>query len=341
MNESGKRATRAALCVIAAGACFAIADASRPLPAAAAPHIDFLETEHHLGKMEQHSAKSHTFLFTNSGDAPLIVTKTETTCGCTVARATQGAIPPGGRGEVAVTFESREAFGEVSKLVTVLSNADNAPTKLTVSAFIRTDLYIHKFVQFGKVARDEAAERTIEAKGDASVGFRVTRVETDAPYLSATFKEVASTNPEMGPTFVIRVALAPGAPPGTMNRKLLLHTNLASKPVIEVPIYANVGGYLTFGTDALNFGTFPAGTARSVTLDIAAPAEHPVMVTGVRSTNPDVSVTLETVVPGRAYRAVCKVNPAKSAGRLAGAIVVTTNDSGEPSREVQFTGFAK
>jgi len=341
VNILATRATRAILATFAAGACIALAGAAFPRAAAAAPHIEFLETEHHLGKMEQHSAKSHTFLFANSGDAPLIVTKTETTCGCTVARATQGAIPPGGRGEVAVTFESREAFGEVSKSVKVLSNADNAVTTLTVTAFIRTDLYIHKFVQFGKVGRDEASERTIEAKGDAAVGFRVTRVETDAPYLSASFKEVASDDPEMGPTFVIRVALSPGAPPGTMNRKLLLHTNLASKPVVEVPIYANVGGYLTFSTDALNFGTFPAGTAKVLALDIAAPAEHPVMVTGVRSTSPDVSATLETVSAGRAYRVSCKVSGAKTAGRLAGSIIVTTNDPGEPSREVPFTGFAK
>ncbi len=341
MNAFARRATRAALATLAAGACIAFADAARPRAAAAAPHIEFVETEHHLGKMEQHSSKSYTFLFANSGDAPLIVTKTETTCGCTVARATQGAIPPGGRGEVAVTFESREAFGEISKVITVLSNADNAVTKLSVSAFIRTDLYIHKFVQFGKVARDEASERTIEAKGDAAVGFRVTKVETDAPYLSASFIEVPPTAPEFGPKFEIRVALSPGAPPGTMNRKLLLHTNLASQPLIEVPIYANVGGYLTFSSDAMNFGTFPAGTAKVLMLDVAAPAEHPVTVTGARSTSPDVSVNLETVSAGRAYRVICKVTSAKTAGRLAGSIVVTTSDPGEPSREVQFTGFAK
>ncbi|MFN0152438.1 MAG: DUF1573 domain-containing protein [bacterium] len=336
-----RRVTRAAFATLIAGSCIAAADAARPRDAIAAPHIEFLETEYHLGKMEQHSAKSHTFLFTNTGDAPLTVTKTETTCGCTVAQATQGAIPPGGRGEVAVTFESREAFGEITKAVTVRSNADNAETKLSVTAFIRTDLYIHKFVQFGKVARDEASERTIEAKGDASVGFRVTKVETDAPYLSASFSETPSTAPEFGPKFEIRVALSPGAPPGTMNRKLLLHTNLSSKPVIEVPIYANVGGYLTFSTDALNFGTFAAGTAKVVTLDIAAPAEHPITIVGARSTSPDVTTSLETVSAGRAYRVICKVSAAKTPGRLAGSIVVSTNDRGEPSREVQFTGFAK
>ena len=58
-----------------------------------------------------------------------------------------------------MTFESREAFGEISKDITVRTNADNSVTVLKLTAFIRTDLYIHKFVQFGKVQRGTTVER--------------------------------------------------------------------------------------------------------------------------------------------------------------------------------------
>jgi len=62
-----------------AGGLFAVAAviAGAPAPALAAPHIDFVQTEQHLGKMEQHSTRECTFRFVNTGDAPLIVEKTE------------------------------------------------------------------------------------------------------------------------------------------------------------------------------------------------------------------------------------------------------------------------
>lgn len=52
--------------------------AGAPAPALAAPHIDFVQTEQHLGKMEQQSSRECTFRFVNTGDAPLIIEKTET-----------------------------------------------------------------------------------------------------------------------------------------------------------------------------------------------------------------------------------------------------------------------
>jgi hypothetical protein len=241
---------------------------------------------------------------------------------------------------VRVSFESREAFGEITKEITVRTNADNPVTVLKITAFIRTDLYIHKFVQFGKVQRGATLERTMEAKGEKQVGFRVTSVETDAPYLTATMKESPAQG-EMGPKYDVRVVLGPGAPPGKLTKKLLLHTNLPDKPIIEVPIYAEVGGYLAFSAESLNFGTFVAGTPKKLSLEITAPADHPVKVTGVRSSTPDVAATLETVRPGHSYRVVCTVSTKKKPGRIFGTLVIETDDSAEPRREIALTGFAQ
>lgn len=239
-----------------------------------------------------------------------------------------------------MTFESREAFGEISKDITVRTNADNPVTMLKVKAFVRTDLYIHKFVQFGKVQRGKTLERTMEAKGEKAVGFRVTSVETDAPYLSATMHESPAEG-EMGPKYEVRVVLGPDAPPGKITKTLFLHTNLSDKPIIDVPIYAEIGGYLALSADALNFGTFAAGTPKKLSVDITAPDNRPITITGVRSSTPDVTATLETVRAGHSYRVMCVVNPKKVKGRLFGTLVIETNDSAEPRREVALTGFAQ
>lgn len=65
----------AGLRFIVFGACLFAAAA----PAVAAPHIDFVETTQHIGKMEQHTSREATFRYVNTGDEPLIIEKAEST----------------------------------------------------------------------------------------------------------------------------------------------------------------------------------------------------------------------------------------------------------------------
>ena len=145
----------------------------------------------------------------------------------------------------------------------------------------------------------------------------------------------------MGPKYDVKVVLGPGAPPGKLTKTLRLHTNLPDKPLIEVPIYAEVSGYLALSAESLNFGTFVAGTPRKLSVEITAPADHPIKITAVRSGTPDVTATLETVRASHSYRVLCTVSTKKKPGRIFGTLVIETNDPAEPRREVSLTGFAQ
>jgi hypothetical protein len=66
------------------------------------PVMEFEEQEFDFGTVEEGEVVEHTFVFTNTGDAPLIVSNAVATCGCTVPTWTKKAISPGDKGEMLI-----------------------------------------------------------------------------------------------------------------------------------------------------------------------------------------------------------------------------------------------
>ena len=80
------------------------------------------------------------FKFINTGKEPLIISKANASCGCTVPEWPKDAIAPGKSGEIKVVFDSKGkgAVGgrDESKRVTITANTDPADTYLTIKGKI-------------------------------------------------------------------------------------------------------------------------------------------------------------------------------------------------------------
>ena len=63
------------------------------------------------------------FEFTNTGNAPLVITNVLSTCGCTVPTKPEAPIMPGKKGKIEVKYNM--ATGPIRKTITVESNASN------------------------------------------------------------------------------------------------------------------------------------------------------------------------------------------------------------------------
>jgi len=63
------------------------------------------------------------FEFTNTGDAPLIISKVNSSCGCTVPSYPKDPIMPGKTGQIEVKYNMNP--GPINKTVTVETNAVN------------------------------------------------------------------------------------------------------------------------------------------------------------------------------------------------------------------------
>lgn len=74
------------------------------------------------GTIAQGANGERTFSFTNTGVAPIIISKVKGSCGCTVPTKPKGAIMPGETAEIGVKYDTNRV-GAFSKSVTVTSNA--------------------------------------------------------------------------------------------------------------------------------------------------------------------------------------------------------------------------
>lgn len=64
-----------------------------------------------------------TFIFTNTGNEPLVITNVRSTCGCTVPSKPEEPIMPGKTGKIDVKYNM--SVGRISRTITVESNAVN------------------------------------------------------------------------------------------------------------------------------------------------------------------------------------------------------------------------
>ncbi len=75
-----------------------------------------------------------TFEFTNTGDAPLLITNARSSCGCTVPQPPKEPIMPGGSDKIEVRYNMNP--GTISRTITVETNATNVENG-TVQLYIK------------------------------------------------------------------------------------------------------------------------------------------------------------------------------------------------------------
>ncbi len=97
--------------------------------------IDFETEIIDYGTINQHSNGVKVFAFTNTGNAPLIISEVKTSCGCTVPTFSKEAILPGEKGEIEIKYDTKR-LGAFTKTVTVLSNANQTRKTLKIKGNI-------------------------------------------------------------------------------------------------------------------------------------------------------------------------------------------------------------
>ncbi|CDF78237.1 conserved hypothetical protein (DUF1573) containing PapD-like domain, putative periplasmic chaperone protein [Formosa agariphila KMM 3901] len=93
--------------------------------------IEFKSDTIDYGTIEKGADGVRVFEFTNTGDAPLIVSKVTSSCGCTVPKKPEGPIMPGKTGEISVKYDTNRVM-PIRKTITVMSNADTPTVALKI-----------------------------------------------------------------------------------------------------------------------------------------------------------------------------------------------------------------
>lgn len=109
--------------------------AVRDEAAKAVPVMTFEKMEHDFGTIEQNAAQETAFKFTNTGNAPLIITDAKSSCGCTVPNPPKEPIAPGESSELMVKFNGA-GQNQVTKAITVTANTEKGSEVIRIKAFV-------------------------------------------------------------------------------------------------------------------------------------------------------------------------------------------------------------
>ena len=91
------------------------------------PKIQFATPLYDFGRVRTGEPVKYTYVFTNTGDAVLILSNVQPQCGCTKAGEWTKQVEPGKTGSIPIQFNTSAYNGAISKQVTVTCNVTNQP----------------------------------------------------------------------------------------------------------------------------------------------------------------------------------------------------------------------
>ena len=99
------------------------------------PNISWEESAFDFGDIPEANGKvAHKFNFTNTGNAPLVITNVRPSCGCTTSDYTKEPVAPGGKGYVEASFDPARRIGNNSKSITVTTNSATPTSTIRFTA---------------------------------------------------------------------------------------------------------------------------------------------------------------------------------------------------------------
>lgn len=111
-------------------------------PAGPTTSVRFNEEVHNFGNVDIDTDNPHSFVFTNTGKEPLLITNAKGSCGCTVPSWPKDPIMPGSTGKIDVVFRpSKGQAGQPQeKTVTITANTEPVNTVVRIKAMVNPEV---------------------------------------------------------------------------------------------------------------------------------------------------------------------------------------------------------
>tara|TARA_B110000285_G_scaffold220737_1_gene272832 strand:+ start:360 stop:764 length:405 start_codon:yes stop_codon:yes gene_type:complete len=95
------------------------------------------------GAINKSANGERVFVFTNIGNAPIIIKNIQSSCGCTVPKKPEKPVMPGEKGEIKVSYDTKRVGG-FSKSITIFSNAKNPRKIIKIKGIINKEVSLQK-----------------------------------------------------------------------------------------------------------------------------------------------------------------------------------------------------
>ena len=245
-------------------------------------------------------------------------------------------IPPGGVGEVKITFRSKGYQGKTKKSVTVETNdPENQRVRLSVGGEVVAEVTVKpRYINFRNVTR-ESPPKPISLEISLREGKRLKIREVSVNTPSVVLQELEKT--EGGARY--SVSLAEKVPTGRLTGKIFVKTNSKKSPTTQVPLYAFVQGRVKVSPQLLSFGMIRPGEPSIREITLRGTGESGFSVDKVDATGDVITTEVLPENEGELYRIRVTYDPGdKTKGRVSERLTIHLGGGEEETLEVPVYG---
>jgi hypothetical protein len=274
----------------------------RQVSAEAVPKLTVENPTVEFGTVKEGAPVEAVFRLKNNGTAPLELRSIQPACGCTVAASSSSVIAPGATSEVRATFDTAGFQGPKVKTIRIYTNDPQQPTSvLTLRGTVLEEILVDPpRVYFGNVTKGDSPSKALSLLTNAGTDIQVNEVSTRSEHLSLQVEDAAREG-KLGKR--ILVTLRPSAPVGAFRATVLARTTSTQRPLITIPVFAQVQGKLRLVPSYVSFDLLdgPLEKAVSKTIEVQNDSAQRIAIQSVESDNPSVLTQVREVEPGKLY----------------------------------------
>lgn len=326
---------------------------------------------------ESDGPASHTFVITNKGNAPLVITRVTASCGCTQPQWTKSPIAPGKTGEVKITYNPKGRPGPFYKTVSIFSNGKKGSYSLAIKGNVTPkpiqpkftypysigDLKLHtKNILYSSVRQDETLGEKISIRNEGMTSLTVQLGKVPHFFTVEVRPDTLQPN-EVGEIFILMDAKAAkkkgrvtaelpltiksiGQKETTGNIMLAANiidnfSKLSAQEKAQAPVAQLSGTLLEFGKLPNKNGFMMMGGKVSGTFEITNTGKTPLSIYSVSSddTRLDISGGKKELKPGATATFKVTIRPKEIKTKLEALINVVCNDPNGPVRLIKVTAY--
>ncbi len=330
-------------------------------------NVSFEKLHHDYGQInEEKGPADYKFVFTNTGDKPLLIKNVKPSCGCTTSDYTKQPVPPGQKGFVTARYEPKNRPGRFNKSISVYTNSDNQKTLLRISGeviprpktiedlfpFAMNRIRLAENAAFTKVLNTAVKTKEIEF---INVSEEPVKIEFDKIPAYITLKVIPSTiKPGEKGKINIRFDATKVNDFGFIYQKIIVKENgeINNKNYLKISahVYEDFS-HLTeeelanapvtsFDKRIYNFGIIKQGELAKTTFVLKNTGKSDLIIRKTKATCGCTIVQPEKKVikPGETTVIKATFNSRGRKGKQTKNITVTTNDPNNPVTTLKITG---
>jgi hypothetical protein len=303
--------TQAFLCLLFAGTQFSFsAEPLSPLPIEGAltnslstndpgPRIQFAAPVHDFGKVVAGEVVKHDFVFTNVGDAELVLSGVYASCGCTALGNWTRQVEPGNTGIIPLQFNSSHFNGPVAKSATVACNDKKRPTTmLQIKGTVWKPIDVSPQTVILTVVPDSPSNTPAVVRIVSSLDEPI--ILSNLQYNTNAFAVEMKTN-QPGKEFLLSIQAVPPFGRGTVQGVISVNTSSTNVPVINVTAVANVQPALVVMPSQIMLPPIVASNTIPCAVSIRNNSAGPLTLSEPSINAPGIDVQIREVIPGRQF----------------------------------------